>query len=198
MRKKVKTREMIVEKAAVLFNRQGISGTSMSDLMEVTGLTKGGLYGNFKNKEAIAEAAFDFAVQQIWDKISARTKLKDNTIDKLREVVRFYQEHITSPPIEGGCPILNAGAETDYHNTYFQPRVKAAIEEWHDRLCKTLTKGIEKGEIRKDIEPSDFATLFIACIEGGTLLSQVQQSNEHFNRIATFLFKEIEGLRQKK
>lgn len=195
MGKRGSSREMIVAKAAMLFNRQGISGTSMSDLMEVTGLTKGGIYGNFKNKEAIAEAAFDYSVRQIWDLIGARTKKYNNPVDKLLAVVRFYQDHITSPPIEGGCPILNAGAETDFHHAHFQPRVREAIEVWHERICKTISKGIENGEIRKSVEPAAFATMFIACIEGGALLSQVQKSNDHFNRVATFLYKEIEGLR---
>ncbi|MCB0662091.1 MAG: TetR/AcrR family transcriptional regulator [Saprospiraceae bacterium] len=195
MSKKESTRDMIVAKAAVLFNKQGFSGTSMSDLMEVTGLTKGGLYGNFKSKEEIAEAAFDYAVQQIWDLISVRTQAMENSVDKLCEVVRFYEEHITRPPIDGGCPILNAGAETDYHNTYMQPRVKHAISIWHKRLSKTIQKGIEKGEIKEDVVPEDFATIFIACIEGGALLSQVQKSNDHFSRIARFLQNELQKIR---
>ena len=50
MKKSDKTRQFIIDKAADLFNTQGYSGTSMADIMEVTGLSKGAIYGNFKRE----------------------------------------------------------------------------------------------------------------------------------------------------
>jgi len=69
-KKSDRTRALIVEKSASLFNRKGFHGTSLSDIMEATGLTKGGIYGNFKReglnkkgvKEEIALAAFEYNV----------------------------------------------------------------------------------------------------------------------------------------
>ena len=45
------TSEFIIQKVAPIFNKHGYYGTSMSDLTQATGLTKGAIYGNFKNKE---------------------------------------------------------------------------------------------------------------------------------------------------
>ena len=45
------TRQAIVEKAAPLFNKKGFEGTSLSDLMQATGLQKGGIYRHFSGKE---------------------------------------------------------------------------------------------------------------------------------------------------
>ncbi len=47
MTKAEKTKQFILEKAAVLFNQNGYAGTSMDDIMKATGLSKGALYGNF-------------------------------------------------------------------------------------------------------------------------------------------------------
>ena len=55
------TRRRIVEQSAAVFNKNGYSGTSMSALMAVTGLEKGGLYRHFDSKEDLAAAAFDYA-----------------------------------------------------------------------------------------------------------------------------------------
>jgi len=49
-----RTSAFIIERVAPVFNKHGYIGTSMSDLTEATGLTKGALYGNFENKEALA------------------------------------------------------------------------------------------------------------------------------------------------
>ena len=43
-----RTTAFIIETVAPIFSRQGYVGTSMSDLTEATGLTKGALYGNFE------------------------------------------------------------------------------------------------------------------------------------------------------
>jgi AcrR family transcriptional regulator len=37
---------------------KGYAGTSMYDLTEATGLTKGSIYGNFENKDDVALAGF--------------------------------------------------------------------------------------------------------------------------------------------
>lgn len=51
MSKAQETREKILREAAALFNQYGYSGSSMSDIMRVTGLQKGGIYNHFKSKD---------------------------------------------------------------------------------------------------------------------------------------------------
>ena len=58
--KSERTKKFIIEKTAPVFNEKGYAGTSMNDLMMVTGLTKGSIYGNFQNKDEVALAAFDY------------------------------------------------------------------------------------------------------------------------------------------
>ena len=60
-----RTTAFIIETVAPIFNKHGYIGTSMSDLTEATGLTKGALYGNFENKEALALAAFEYNSVQL-------------------------------------------------------------------------------------------------------------------------------------
>ena len=50
MTKSEKTRRFIIEQSAAIFNKKGIAGTSISDLMESTKLAKGGIYGNFDER----------------------------------------------------------------------------------------------------------------------------------------------------
>ncbi|MBW7456596.1 TetR/AcrR family transcriptional regulator, partial [Paenibacillus sepulcri] len=50
MRKGEQTRLRIIMKSAELFNRKGYAATTMQDIMDETGLTKGGLYRSFSGK----------------------------------------------------------------------------------------------------------------------------------------------------
>ena len=61
MRKGAATRPRIIAQAAPVFNQRGFSGCSMQDLMDATGLEKGGIYRHFESKEELAAEAFDYA-----------------------------------------------------------------------------------------------------------------------------------------
>lgn len=193
--KAAKTRNMIIRKSAELFNKQGYSGTSMKDIMLATGLTKGGLYGNFENKEAIAKAAFDYAVMTIIREVGKRTKVIDNTLDKLKAVVYYYKENLFTPAIDGGCPILNTAVEADDNNPIMRERVMGVLDIWQERVVATLEKGKARNEVKKDIEPQEFASLFISTLEGGMLISRLYKNPEHFDFVAAQLLRMIEDAR---
>lgn len=204
MSKSEKTRQFIVEKAAALFNQKGYNGTSMSDIMEATGLSKGGIYGNFKRegldkngvKEEIAIAAFDHAVEQVYREIGERTRVIENTLDKLKAVVYFYRERVLNPPVEGGCPIQNTAVEADDGHGVLREKVVEAIAVWKQRIVRTLEKGIEKGEVKPDIDKEEFATLFIGNLEGGILLARIQRSVKPFEAMSRQLLGMIDSLRR--
>ena len=66
--KGLRTRQEIVEASLQLFSVKGYYNTSISDILQATGLTKGGLYGHFGSKEEIWDAAYERSVQ-IWQGI---------------------------------------------------------------------------------------------------------------------------------
>jgi AcrR family transcriptional regulator len=203
MTKSEKTRQFIIEKAATLFNKKGYSGTSMSDIMEATGLSKGGIYGNFKRegldksgvKDEIAIAAFEHAVDRVYEAIKERTAVIEHTLDKLKAVVYFYRERVLNPPVEGGCPIQNTAVESDDMLPVLREKVKLALVEWERRIIRTLEKGQEKGEVRPDVDKQEFATLFIGNLEGGILMARVQHSVKPFEVMSKQLLAMIENLR---
>jgi TetR/AcrR family transcriptional repressor of nem operon len=63
--KGAQTRQKIIEKSLQLFSVKGYFNTSISDILQATGLTKGGLYGHFQSKEDIWYAVYQEAVR-IW------------------------------------------------------------------------------------------------------------------------------------
>ena len=79
MSKAARTKQFIIEKTAPIFNMKGYSGTSINDITDATGLTKGSIYGNFANKDEVALAAFRFNVKKLHD-IFAREIEKEKSL----------------------------------------------------------------------------------------------------------------------
>lgn len=177
-----RTRQHIIRQAATLFNLRGYSGTSLQDLMEATGLSKGGLYGHFKGgKEEIALAAFDYAVGSVYEQIGVRTHPIEHAAEKLLAVIEYYREHIFSPPVDGGCPIQNTAIEADDNQPVLRTRVLQALHGWKSRIAHTVRKGVERGEIASGIDPDEFATYFIGSLEGGILMARIQDDPAPFD-----------------
>src|SRR5262249_54080854 len=114
MSKGEKTRQKIVAKAARLFNQHGFEGSSMSALMEATGLEKGGIYRHFSSKEELAVEAFDHAWHSAFAARMQDLESMPNTVDRLKLFVENFVER--RPSVPGGCPLLNTAVDSDDGN----------------------------------------------------------------------------------
>ena len=167
MKKSEKTREFILEKCAPVFNQKGYTGTSLSDLENATGLTKGCIYGLFRNKEELAVACFDYARSLIHERMDSEAKKKDNAIEKLRAIFDMYRTFPEFWPVKGGCPILNTSIEADDTNPELQERVVKALEIWRRYFASIITRGIRNGEIQPNANHTcDSNSLY--CTSGGS------------------------------
>jgi TetR/AcrR family transcriptional regulator, transcriptional repressor for nem operon len=168
------TRQEIIRKAAPLFNQKGYAGTALSDLMEATGLEKGGIYRHFDSKQELAGEAFDHAWKLILDTRFEGIDEIPNTVDRLRQFLRNFRERRVGL-IPGGCPLLNTAVESDDGNPQLRNKARHALHTWLDRLQSMVDEGQHKGEIRSDIGAGDVATLIISTLEGSLMMSRLER-----------------------
>ncbi|HMO40296.1 MAG TPA: TetR/AcrR family transcriptional regulator [Saprospiraceae bacterium] len=194
MSKSARTRMYIVAQAANLFNQKGYAGTSMDDIVQATGLSKGGVYGNFKSKEDIALAAFDHAVETVAREIRQRTKAYPHALDKLRAIVEFYHQRVLSPPVEGGCPIQNTAVEADDSNPALRQSVQRALAEWQQGIVYVLERSRAAGDIQPETDTEAFAIRFIATLQGAILLTRLYRDLRYFDAVRAQLFQMIDEI----
>ncbi|HEX5871064.1 MAG TPA: TetR/AcrR family transcriptional regulator, partial [Longimicrobium sp.] len=184
MRSGEQTRENIIRQAAALFNQQGFAGASMSDIMQATGLQKGGIYRHFESKEALALEAFDYAIAQMGGRFGATLAGRENAIDRLNGVIDVFARLHDDPPVPGGCPMLNTAIETDDGNPALRARARTAMDGLRTLIRQTIRKGIPRNEVRADVDGDELATLMISTLEGGVALSRLYDDGVHLRRAA--------------
>lgn len=185
--KSERTRQFIIEQAAPIFNKKGIAGTSMSDLLEATGLAKGGLYGNFESKEEIAREAFRYSFEQVYTGIVAAVTAKHSPIEKLLTICDYHKDYTKVGPIEGGCPVMNYSVEVDDTMPRLKKDVKLAVERMLNDLYRIIEKGKKVGEISKDINSEKYASLIYCQIEGAIFLAKALDDHKKLNQSLEFL-----------
>jgi TetR/AcrR family transcriptional regulator, transcriptional repressor for nem operon len=175
MTKGEQTRRKIVAAAAPIFNQHGYEGSSLADLMEATGLKKGGIYRHFSSKEELAAEAFDYTWDAAWKARMLHVDENATGIEKLKQLIVNFIDYRS--PVAGGCPILNTAIDADDGNAVLRARVGKALRSWVSRLESIVKQAAECGEIRPDVDPKAVAVLIVAPLEGALMMSRLERND---------------------
>ena len=177
MRKGEHTRREIIRKAAPIFNQKGYDGAALSDLMQATGLEKGGIYRHFESKQELAGEAFEHAWKIAIDARFEGTQEIPNTVDRLKQIVRNFRDRRTGL-VPGGCPLLNTAIDSDDGNPQLRAKARRALTWWLDRLQSIAEEGQKRGEVRSDVDSAKLATLIASTLEGSLMVSRLQRKDD--------------------
>jgi len=176
MTKGEQTRQHIIQQAATLFNQRGFTGSSISDVMQCTGLQKGGIYRHFESKEQLALAAFDYAQQQSTNRLVEAVAAETGAVQKLLAFISAFHALTLHPPVPGGCPILNTIVDSDDGDPALRERVVSVVSGWEQLIERIVADGVAQGSVRRDIDPQAVASVLIATLEGGIVLARAHRS----------------------
>ena len=176
MTKGEETRRSIIERAAPLFNQRGFDGCSMSDIMEATGLEKGGIYRHFNSKEEIAEAAFRHSVEASMKLRTAGIEHIYSPVEALRTMIARF---VHSPSaVAGGCPLMNTAIDADDGNEILRGLVREAFKAWRLRVTAILERAVDAGEIQEDADIAWLSNSVIITLEGAVMLSRLERRKD--------------------
>ncbi|MDN3725139.1 TetR/AcrR family transcriptional regulator [Aequorivita sp. SDUM287046] len=195
MTKSENTKQLIVEKTAVVFNTKGYAGTSMNDIMAATGLSKGCIYGNFENKDDVALAAFDYNHGKVNEHMKVKISATDNSIERLLVYPHTYKNYFRYPYLLAGCPILNTSTEADDTHPKLKERAVRALDFWKTSIENQIKRGIERKEIMEDTNPTEIAIVMISMIEGAFMQAKVTNRTKELRIAMDFLEKIIFALK---
>ena len=194
MNKSARTRQYILERTAPVFNRKGFSGTSLSDLTEATGLTKGALYGNFKDKEEIAVKAFEHAMRVVRDRVRKSMSGKGSSKERLFDLLQFYAGYVLHPPVPGGCPLLNTAVEADDHLKFMRRALRKELNGTVTFVQRLLEEGMASGEFARTTDARSLAYFIFCSVEGAVMFSRAIGSVEPMDYVTGYCRKILEQI----
>jgi TetR/AcrR family transcriptional repressor of nem operon len=193
-----RTRQRVIERAAPVFNQRGYWGSSLRDLMEATGLNKGGIYNHFGSKDELAEAAFDHNVDLMRNQIRQALEGRRHAVDRLLAINDAYRLFVSDPPFVGGCPIMNLAVESDDTHPKLRYKAQRAMADLRDdTLVRIVALGVGRGELLPDTDPEATATVIVSTLEGALMLSHLYGDPSFVERVADHLDQYVMGLANK-
>jgi TetR/AcrR family transcriptional regulator, transcriptional repressor for nem operon len=186
------TRQSIIEKSAPIFNVKGYSATTMNDILQATGLTKGGVYGNFESKDEIATEAFEYSMNKLREALRFKIKKESTAKAKLIAIFSFYKNYSILPITEGGCPLMNTAIEADDNLPFLKIKAQKALNEMIEALSYIFQNGVLSGEFKSDLDTIKEAVFVFSVIQGGLMLSKLSDNPKILNDLLENLKNSID------
>ncbi|HLD48432.1 MAG TPA: TetR/AcrR family transcriptional regulator [Desulfobaccales bacterium] len=161
------TRQRIIEKSMQLFSVQGYFNTSIAGIVKATGLTKGGLYGHFRNKEDIWYAVYDECVR-IWRGVVFQgvRQISDPLARIDRVLENSLKHYLGAGVFEGGCFLFNALVELTGQSPAMSNHVLKGFKAFSALLRLWLEEAEQRGRLKDGLDLDGIANFLVISLNG--------------------------------
>ncbi len=166
--------DTIVAAAARLFRERGIDGASVADVMSAAGLTHGGFYSHFEDKEALVAEALSAATNHRERWIEPRPDLDEAAW--LAWIARRYLNVRHRDDPGDGCPFPPLSPEIARDGPDARRVFETELRKSADRMAACLSDGADLGA-----QDKSYAVLAL-CV-GGLMLARAVESETVSKRI---------------
>lgn len=166
-------RSLVVKVASQLFLLRGLANTSMDEVVKESGVSKSNIYYHFKSKEELLLAVLQYRIDLLQSTLQGVLQNKNLSV-KVRIQLIFAElaKELEGRDCIGGCPILSLLVVP-------VPEIKEHIQlyckELRTVMGQLLSEGVQSGELRKDIDIVQTATLLVSVVEGSVMLAETQR-----------------------
>ncbi|MDF3291739.1 ScbR family autoregulator-binding transcription factor [Streptomyces silvisoli] len=172
-----RTRRVIVETAAAVFDELGYDGASTTEILARCGLTRGALYFHFPSKEAIAQAVVAARAEVLVPPERA-VRLQAAIDLTLRFADRLQHD-----------AVLRAAVRLTTGQSSFTRPDTLPYRSSADVIRGLLREAAEGGELLATVEPGEVAQLIVGSFAGIQLLSQVYEERRDLTSRVTKMWK---------
>ena len=167
----------MVEAATQVLARRGLHATAFSEVLALTGASRGSIYHHFPGGKAeLIEAVLDDYGGRTDDQLQAL--YGQPLADVVRGALTIWRDRLIANDCEVGCPIAAAAVAADSNR--IESDCRAVFEEW----TATLAGALAVSGLAGPGQPRALATLVMAAVEGATILARAQGTVEPYDAMA--------------
>ena len=184
--------EDAVRDAMNVFWTRGYHATSLTDLLDGTGLSRGSLYKAFGDKKSLFLKALSCYAEAGLEELGETLAAPGSVKQAIRAALTLYVPLSTGNAGRRGCMVMATAAEMLPHD----PEVGARIQDTFRRILALLAGAVRRGqatgEITIDQDARDVAR-FLACqIEGMRLLGKVGATRQDMTAVVEAAMRSLD------
>ncbi len=157
MNKGEQTRQSILNEAARVASRIGLSGMTIGSLAEQAGMSKSGLFAHFKSKEALQGETLAHASAVFIDRVMRPALAAPRGETRLRTLFDGWLKWCAGDALPGGCPMLAAVAELDDQPGVVREQLVRSQRDLMDSLAQMYRAAVSEGQFHDAADAEQFA-----------------------------------------
>ncbi len=143
------SQQAIVAAASELFARNGFGATSLDDIGEALGVTKGALYYHVKNKEEILKLIFTMVLTLSEEPLRQIAEAEQPPAEKLRQAIQHHVEIAADR-----SPMMTVFYREEAHLSGPFAREIATRKKSYERVFERIvSEGIAAGHFKPGLDP---------------------------------------------
>ena len=155
-----------------VFWTRGYHATSMTDLLEATGLSRGSLYKAFGDKRSLFLKALDLYAEAGLEELGRPLAMPGSAKQAIRNALTIYVPLSAGNTGRRGCMVMATAAEMLPHDPDVSARVQDVFRRIQGLLADAVRRGQDRNEISLDLDARDIARFLVCQIEGMRLLGK--------------------------
>jgi TetR/AcrR family fatty acid metabolism transcriptional regulator len=152
---------LILEAAVKVFARQGFYQSTVAKIAKEAGVADGTIYLYFKNKDDILVQFFSYRTKQVFDRFQSEVKKADNSLDKLRNLVR---RHLTEFQRDRDMAVVYQ-VETHQNSRLAESQIREMSQMYQNLISEIVELGQQEGSIRKDLYVSLVKRFILGAVD---------------------------------
>jgi TetR/AcrR family transcriptional regulator, transcriptional repressor for nem operon len=178
-----RTKKFIIEQSSSLFNKNGYKSTSIAEIMEATGLKKGGIFYHFESKDDLAKASFSYSLMTLKENYLEAIKSKDRACEQFEAFTTIFRTLLNDDIIVGGCPLMNAAIEADDSNILIEDSIKEGFTGLINIIKDIIEFGKSQNEIDEHVDSEHMAVFILSSFEGALALSRLYKDKRYLDMV---------------
>lgn len=151
----------IIKASTELISEGGIQGLTTKALAEKMGFSEPALYRHFEGKTQILSAVLNYYKVELHRAIQEIIESDRTALLKLKEILNFQFQHFSKNP----AIVMVIFAETSFqYEKVLSDTVKQILLNKKKKVESIIGIGQEEGSIRKDIQSSQIAAIFMGSM----------------------------------
>jgi TetR/AcrR family transcriptional regulator, lmrAB and yxaGH operons repressor len=184
-----KTRARLLDTASKLFRSQGFHATGLDQILRRSRTPKGSLYHHFPGgKDQLAIEAVRYVAGEMEQSMSAVLNTDSDPLETLQTFFEATAKSLLASDFREGCPIAAVTLEAASD----RPSVREACRKSFENLLRVLSQHLSRAGLT-EMRAKSIATLVLAALEGGLILSRAQKSLDPLNAITNELRQMIQS-----
>ena len=157
------TKAAILDEAVGIASRIGFNALTIGQLADQTGMSKSGLFGHFKSKEALQLETLDRGRQRFLDIVVQPTLTAPRGIARVRALLEHWLVWETEA-LAGGCVFVTASVEFDDQEGPMRDALVKNQTDWAEFIANVAGTAVSEGDFRADLDTEQFAFVLLGLI----------------------------------